>query len=95
MTGRSGAGTARPVRAVPLTRAREIAKRATRHGYYAEQGGGRVACPECRAEVHTRFEPGQTPTAALREAVTDHLTDGWCPSHPHPLDQHPDQPTGQ
>lgn len=79
----------RPVRAMPITRAREIARRARRYGYFAEDGGtrGRVTCPECRGDVGAEFLRARSVTAALDDAVVTHLVDGWCPTHPHPLDR--------
>lgn len=82
----------RPVRAMPITRARATARRARRYGYYANPDGSvRVICPDCRQPVHAELRAARSVTAALDEAVVAHLVDGWCPSHPHPLDQ-PQEP---
>lgn len=72
-----------------LTAAREVARAATRHGYFASESynrSGWVACPKCRERV-TASRPtaigGDTAQAralvkALQEAVVIHLREGDC-----------------
>lgn len=68
----------------------KIARAARRYGYY-DHGHGRceITSSECREPViGTRRWVGvspprqQTPAAALDEAMTTHLTQGWCATHP-------------
>lgn len=75
---------------VTITRARELAKRSTRHGYGHEMDTERSWswCPECQAKVEGYHlvwaKPGER-VKAVRAAVVDHLISGECPKHPEVL----------